>query len=522
VTEALARLQQELETIERRVAARYPTSAPGIELPDYTPLLEARDLAQSRISAIGSVNPRPSGLIHGLIQFAKRLIARSLNFLFRPQVEFNYASVAATQATLESLHSVNRALSDLAFRIHQHHREELADLDARLAHLATRVDRGLADLEVRQGRLFDAQRLQYEALAQSIRAQLTGEMIHLRAHLEASRDQQRDALAPLDSLRRELASRDDREDQLLAQQRSDFEGLIRDQHQAFRAELDAASTHWADTISSVSRAFEQKFAHAGEALQARFWEQLAAARREYEQVIHAELRVVRQRLAAPPSDVPTASSPAIPQLDYARFADKFRGSEDYVRSQLRRYLPYFEGRRRILDIGCGRGEFLELLRDAGLDAQGIDNDPESVALCRSKGLAVDQADLFAFLDQAAEGSYDAIFCSQVIEHLPVAQLPALVRTLASRLATNGLLLLETPNPESLTIFATHFYLDPTHQRPIPPQLLAFLFEEAGLGRIEILRHTPAADSMPALLDLPESFRNSFFGPLDYACLGIKL
>ena len=82
--------------------------------------------------------------------------------------------------------------------------------------------------------------------------------------------------------------------------------------------------------------------------------------------------------------------------------------------------------------------------------------------------------------------------------------------------------METPNPECLAIFATHFYLDPTHTRPIPPPLMAFYLEEAGLGRIEVERLYPAVDTMPSLAALPEDFRKEFFGSLDYAIFGRKL
>jgi hypothetical protein len=85
-----------------------------------------------------------------------------------------------------------------------------------------------------------------------------------------------------------------------------------------------------------------------------------------------------------------------------------------------------------------------------------------------------------------------------------------------------LLAIETPNPECLAIFATHFYLDPTHTRPIPPPLMAFYLEEAGFGRIETERLYPAIDTMPSLANLPEDFRKEFFGSLDYAIFARKL
>jgi O-antigen chain-terminating methyltransferase len=162
------------------------------------------------------------------------------------------------------------------------------------------------------------------------------------------------------------------------------------------------------------------------------------------------------------------------------------------------------------------------MRSAGVPARGIDLSDESIALCRSKDLDTEVADLYVYLENLPEASLAGIFCSQVVEHLAPERLPEMIRLCASRLARGGVLAIETPNPECLAIFATHFYLDPTHMRPVPSPLLAFYMEEFGLGRTEVHKLSPAVDSMPSLQSLPEDFRNSFFGALDYAIIGRKL
>ena len=154
--------------------------------------------------------------------------------------------------------------------------------------------------------------------------------------------------------------------------------------------------------------------------------------------------------------------------------------------------------------------------------RGIDLSQESVELCRQKSLAAETADLFAYLADLPEASLDGIFSAQVVEHLPPERLPEMIRLAASRLERGGVLALETPNPECLAIFATHFYLDPTHTRPVPHALLGFYMEEYGMGQIEVHRRSPAVESMPALAALPEDFREAFFGGLDYAIVGRKL
>jgi O-antigen chain-terminating methyltransferase len=209
-------------------------------------------------------------------------------------------------------------------------------------------------------------------------------------------------------------------------------------------------------------------------------------------------------------------------FDYGRFAERFRGSENYVKSGQKFYLPYFAGHKDVLDIGCGRGEFLDLMREAGVPARGIDLSAESVDRCRQKGFQAEVADLFAYLDGLADASLDGIFSAQVVEHLPPNRLPEMIRLAAQKLARGGVIAIETPNPQCLAIFATHFYLDPTHRRPIPHALLSFYMEEYGIGRIEVHPRSPAIESMPALASLPNDFRDAFFGGLDYAIVGRKL
>jgi 2-polyprenyl-3-methyl-5-hydroxy-6-metoxy-1,4-benzoquinol methylase len=264
-------------------------------------------------------------------------------------------------------------------------------------------------------------------------------------------------------------------------------------------------------------------------VQKRLWADMERIRLEYERLIFSELRTIRQRAevrgpASPPAPHEAPREQVQPPLpfDYGRFAERFRGSEEYVKSGQQFYLPYFSACRNVLDIGCGRGEFLEMMRAAGVPAKGIDLSRESIAICRHKGMEADTADLFDYLAALPEASLDGIFCSQVVEHLPPGRLPEMIKLCASRLTRNGVIALETPNPECLAIFATHFYLDPTHHRPVPHPLLAFYLEESGVGNIEVKKLSPAAESTPSLASLPEDFREAFFGGLDYAILGRKL
>jgi O-antigen chain-terminating methyltransferase len=446
-----------IREIRERVRARYPEGEPpglGVVLPDLMPLFHARDVAASKVAAIGSVNPRPPGLVNNVIQSAKRSVARMLGWFVRDQVEFNRAVLTALEAALEALNESNRTFVAVGSRLKHAEAEaqRLADIRSHWAEWRSEWEKKLFRNEVH--------------------------FLKSVSELQAAFDLR---LTNADSQYRES---------------------MRQQHAEFTA--------------SVSKAVDE--------VHRRFWADLERVRLEYERLIHNELRLVRQKAfssALPYAPVPAPDSVSV-DFDYARFADRFRGSEEYVRERQRFYLPYFTGCRAVLDIGCGRGEFLELLREAGVNARGVDLDPESVGLCRSKGLEAEVADVFDVLAREPDGAFDGIFAAQVIEHMLPAQVPALVKLCGAKLRRGGLLALETPNPECLAIFATHFYLDPTHQRPVPPQLLLFYLEEFGFGRMEVHRLSPAVESMPALRELSNGVRDAFFGGLDYAAIGRKL
>src|SRR5262249_40404468 len=152
--------------------------------------------------------------------------------------------------------------------------------------------------------------------------------------------------------------------------------------------------------------------------------------------------------ASADSDRERAGRPAI-LFDYGRFAERFRGTEEYVKAGQAIYREHFANCTNVLDLGCGRGEVLEMMRDASIAAQGIDLSEESVATCRHKGLDAEAADLFVYLESLPEASLDGIFCSQVVEHLPPERLPAMIRLATSRLRRGGAIAIETPNPECL-------------------------------------------------------------------------
>jgi O-antigen chain-terminating methyltransferase len=177
---------------------------------------------------------------------------------------------------------------------------------------------------------------------------------------------------------------------------------------------------------------------------------------------------------------------------YKAFEDLHRGSRELIKSRLAVYLPFIEKVKSIypdaevLDLGCGRGEWLELLQDQGFTASGVDKDNDMLAVCRSQGLKVITGDALAYLQTQATESKGVISGFHLAEHISFDDLQSLITESLRVLKPAGLLILETPNPENLVVGSSSFYLDPTHKRPLPSELLSFLVTHLGFARAKIL------------------------------------
>lgn len=216
---------------------------------------------------------------------------------------------------------------------------------------------------------------------------------------------------------------------------------------------------------------------------------------------------------------------------YPAFEDRFRGSRASVSARLSVYLPLMQAARDqtgggpLLDIGCGRGEWLELLRDAGIAAVGCDSDADMVAVARRYGLDVAHRDGLSQLGHYRPGAVGGITAFHVIEHLEPAAAQSLVDKAFQVLSDNGVLVLETPNPENLRVAGCDFYTDPTHRRPLPPALAAFLLAQAGFAVTEVVRLNPnrlhAQRLAAASTELERDLVQALYGPEDYAVVGLK-
>ena len=193
---------------------------------------------------------------------------------------------------------------------------------------------------------------------------------------------------------------------------------------------------------------------------------------------------------------------------YANFEDRFRGDRAVIRARMEPYLAMVREagagsvEAPVIDIGCGRGEWLEVLRDNGCIGRGIDNNRVFVDACRRLGLEVIEGDAIDSLRAMQDGSVGAVTAMHVVEHLPFEHVMALLNEVRRILRPGGLILLETPNPENLSVAHHWFYMDPTHRNPLPPEALCWIVESRGFQDCRIERLTIARDlhALPLLPD----------------------
>jgi O-antigen chain-terminating methyltransferase len=233
-------------------------------------------------------------------------------------------------------------------------------------------------------------------------------------------------------------------------------------------------------------------------------------------------------VAAPSSGSADALSHA-----YVGFEDQFRGPADEIRGRLADYVPLFADASNVLDIGCGRGEFLELLAERGVTARGIDLNEAMVEVCRAKGLDAARADALSYLQAQPDGSLGGLFAAQVVEHLEPAYLTRLIDIAFDKLRPGSPIVLETINPACWFAFFESYIRDITHVRPLHPDTLKFLLIAGGFqqvdiryrapypeqGKLQPVAVTPAlADIAPTLNENAEKLNRLLFTYLDYAAV----
>ncbi|HVS31983.1 MAG TPA: class I SAM-dependent methyltransferase [Thermoanaerobaculia bacterium] len=236
-----------------------------------------------------------------------------------------------------------------------------------------------------------------------------------------------------------------------------------------------------------------------------------------------ETLAVRLRDVTNPLVEGEAGSSVLKDFVYRRLEDGLRGSGAEVREAMEPYLALARERQPVLDIGCGRGEFLELCREAGVDAYGYDTNERSVADLKKRGLAGSLAGVPECFQRIDDGSIGSILAAHVVEHLPAEHLFALFREAHRVLRSGGLLMIETPNAESLLVSASEFWRDPTHLAPRHPAALTLLASEHGFDVDDIRAIHPFpegtalavdAGDAPSIRRVVEAINERLFGPQD--------
>ena len=243
--------------------------------------------------------------------------------------------------------------------------------------------------------------------------------------------------------------------------------------------------------------------------------------------------VRKQSQAAEPND-PGNEGNATLQPDimadlYLALEDAFRGSQQDIAERVSEYLPILEqaglkpGVDLVIDIGCGRGEWLDVLSKNGYSNKGCDSNESMVATCQEHGLDVTQAKSLQFLSSFPDNSVAAVTAFHVIEHLPISEMLALIDDSLRVIRPGGLVILETPNPQNLLVSCHNFYIDPTHHKQIPMILLQFIVEERGFCEVRSLPLHPYPESvqLDSSSEIARRFNDLFYGPQDYAVIATK-
>ncbi len=345
---------------------------------------------------------------------------------------------------------------------------------------------------------------------------------------------------------------------------------IQAQFTANQQQLEAVKTNFLFQLETLLREHE-KFVHEQNAVKADFAARLEAAAEqagkqlkmqelqtaqlqtlnaqlnEHMEALNQRLQSIRldvaqqeNRLGKVLEDDPARSRPSFPAvapqtfqveqdhlLDslYRSLEDGLRGSPDEIKQELKVYLPVLRTAgitEDVLDVGCGRGEWLELLRENSIQATGVDNNRILIKQCHELNLDVVEAEALAYLRSLSDRTLSAVTAFHFAEHLSLPDLVSFLDEAGRTLKPNGLLILETPNPENLLVGSCNFYLDPTHKNPIPIPTMKLLVEARGFQCQEVMRLHPVPEARIEVKDQLTSHLNHFlYGPMNYAVVARK-
>lgn len=475
---------------------------------------------------------RQRGPLGSVKVFLKKVVRKVNFFYFSHVFGFQNAYNAQICAVLHELSTILR--TNLADTRHQS--DELSAVDFEVNSVRGEARRASTDILHKLSAVSE--------LADSLELRL--HRIQSNADMRYSELKGRLAFTHSDEIRQEMLNTKGEYLSQLTEIKSEQYNALDRQRQAFEAQLETARSDYAERLNRIEDSYKiqissikNEFLTGMRDLEQRYAEKQSEMNSVYTVIATRLFRLENSRrmseTAAEPGLLDRIALPeftsvqSLPPFDYFTFESRFRGSPDAIRKKQQRYLEYFIGKENVLDFGCGRGEFLSLLSESGVDAIGVDVMDENVIYCNDMGYNARCEDGFEYLDSCEDGSLGGIFAAQVIEHLTNDELLRLIATAYRKLRSGGSLVLETLNPRCLMIFAESFYLDLSHIRPIHPETLRFLAESEGFADVRIDYFTPSDESvrMPFLPDFAQADRaistinDLLFGNREYALIARK-
>lgn len=315
---------------------------------------------------------------------------------------------------------------------------------------------------------------------------------------------------------------EDRQNEEAAQRQQDIFALARN--------LGEATSHWQKEFAQVQTHLQTR-AQAQEDFQAQVMREFQGQTLTLEQIradFKAQVHDLREALRVAEAEIHQNEDAHTLDAFYASFDEQFRGSRAEIGERLKVYLPLIRKNRigsaelPILDVGCGRGEWLELLKQEDLRAVGVDSNRIHVGQCLERGLDVAESDLMEYIGGLPDASLGAVTGFHIVEHLSIETLLEFLGEAVRVIKSGGVVIFETPNPQNVLVGSCNFYFDPTHRHPLPSQVMRFLVESRGFVQVEILKLNPS-DETPVEGDseLASRFNRYFYGPMDYAVVGWK-
>ena len=337
--------------------------------------------------------------------------------------------------------------------------------------------------------------------------------VTVEGHATATRDYVEEALAQVEGRRQELLA----QQQEFSRQLQEHTQRLLGQEHAFAEQAEGQKQQLLRQREELTQQFIRR--------QQQTHTELVMLERRLTILLEAARGISAKAASQPLAQVMASEEDHLLDALYASFEDQFRGDREDIKGRLRVYLPILKAAdvgEGVLDIGCGRGEWLETLRNEGVQARGVDHNRVFVEQCRELGLEVVEKDALVYLRSLPDESLNAVTSFHLVEHLPFDILIKLLDEAIRTLRSGGMLILETPNPENIIVGSYSFYADPTHRNPIPSPTLKFLLELRGLSGIKVMNlRASDVSRIAGDSEIIKRFNQHFYSAPDYGIVGWK-